>query len=340
MRSWITILALVCTLGCGTTGQPITMTVGFSSPSPQVFPTFPLSGHTALDSHDGDLVQFGKEFYLYGTSYACGFEWIGLAPNGRSKPWCGFTVQRSSDLVHWKDRTLLFDPTPYQGRCRGVGCFNPRVIYNIQTKQYVLWWAQLRGPGGHGYSAAVSNSPMGPFVEVPGSGECCSTLNHPTSDGDPFVDIDATAYFITDDHDFAAHTSQSVIRRLNADYTTEVPGDVVIQHPDAEEAQSLFYKAPFYYFIDGTDCGYCTQGARLRYYTSLSMQGPWTDRGVFSKNDCGGQPTQVSLLLLGTKEVYVMQSDLWLGKANEAGADQRWDALLFASDGTLIGPTC
>ncbi|HEU0227482.1 MAG TPA: hypothetical protein VFQ86_07075, partial [Arachidicoccus soli] len=29
----------------------------------------------AVDAHDGEIAYFNGTFYLYGTSYDCGFEW-------------------------------------------------------------------------------------------------------------------------------------------------------------------------------------------------------------------------------------------------------------------------
>jgi hypothetical protein len=50
----------------------------------------------AIDAHDGGIVRFSDAYYLYGTSYNCGFT---LLETGT--PWCGIAVYRSTDLVHW-----------------------------------------------------------------------------------------------------------------------------------------------------------------------------------------------------------------------------------------------
>src|ERR1051325_1966906 len=67
----------------------------------------------AIDAHDGGIYQFGNRFYLYGTSYGCGFRWL------TAGPFCGFRVYSSPDLVNWYDEGLLFDSTAWQTYCGG-----------------------------------------------------------------------------------------------------------------------------------------------------------------------------------------------------------------------------
>src|ERR1700710_23317 len=68
----------------------------------------------ALDAHDGEIALFDGVYYLYGTSYDCGFEW-----GNKSAPFCGFKVYTSSDLDHWTDKGYLFNAQTaiWQTRC-------------------------------------------------------------------------------------------------------------------------------------------------------------------------------------------------------------------------------
>lgn len=81
----------------------------------------------AIDAHDGEIAYFDGIYYLYGTSYDCGFEW-----GNKAAPFCGFKTYSSKDLVNWTDRGFLFDAkTPiWQLRCDGktYGCFRPHVF--------------------------------------------------------------------------------------------------------------------------------------------------------------------------------------------------------------------
>lgn len=49
---------------------------------------FDVNGN-ALDAHDGSLIQVGDTFYLYGTSYACGYRYQ------QNDQFCGFKAYSS-----------------------------------------------------------------------------------------------------------------------------------------------------------------------------------------------------------------------------------------------------
>ena len=96
------------------------------------------SAGAALDAHDGEIALFNGIYYLYGTSYDCGYEW-----GNKSSSFCGFKAYSSNDLVNWTDRGFLFDAKTaiWQTRCNGgtYGCYRPHVIYNQANKMFVLW---------------------------------------------------------------------------------------------------------------------------------------------------------------------------------------------------------
>src|SRR5689334_15020586 len=115
----------------------------------------------AIDAHDGEIAQFNGVYYLYGTSYDCGFAW-----GKKSAPFCGFNVYASPDLQTWTDKGALFDERTHvwQTRCNSntYGCFPPHVVYNDRTKQHVLWINVYDNLSG--YRVFTSKSPIGPFA--------------------------------------------------------------------------------------------------------------------------------------------------------------------------------
>ena len=116
-----------------------------------------------LDVHDGKLYYFENQYYLYGTSYNCGFRW---RTSNYTTPFCGFKSYSSTDLRTWVDEGVLFEPTQeWQSRCQVDGaCFRPKVLQNPNTLQYILWFNE--GASTYGYTVLTSDSPTGPFVEV------------------------------------------------------------------------------------------------------------------------------------------------------------------------------
>jgi hypothetical protein len=292
----------------------------------------------ALDAHDGEIAQFDGVFYLYGTSYDCGYEW-----GNHAAPFCGFKVYSSKDLVDWTDRGFLFDAqTPiWQSRCNGktYGCYRPHVVFNKKTKRYVLWINVYDNVVG--YRVFTSASPAGPFEEIaepklavnPNAAE--AGLNN--GDHDLFVDDDEMAYLAFTDWRAGGAI---MIEKLNADYTSGA-GDFVRVTPTRTEAPGMFKRNGKYYLLySDPNCGYCS-GTGTSYRTAASPLGPWSEGIKISTNSCGGQPSFVATFKLGSREIFLYGSDLWNnGAKNEAVANFYWAPLSFAVDGSINPVQC
>lgn len=135
-------------------------------------------GGRQIDAHDGAIENFNGVYYWYGTSYNCGFYWVG---SGDGRKFCGIKVYKSYDLVHWIDvgaerspagERLAFSTDPenidefWQTNCAGgSGCFRPHVLYNAKTQKYVMWVNVNKDHGGlSGARVMTSDYPEGPFV--------------------------------------------------------------------------------------------------------------------------------------------------------------------------------
>ncbi|WP_261382339.1 family 43 glycosylhydrolase [Mucilaginibacter achroorhodeus] len=293
----------------------------------------------AVDAHDGEIAQFHGVYYLYGTSYDCGFEW-----GNKGAPFCGFKVYSSKDLNNWTDRGYLFDAKTkiWQTRCDGktYGCFRPHVIYNKLTKLYVLWINVYDNVVG--YRVFTSRSPVGPFTEVaepilavngdmPAAG-----LNN--GDHDTFVDDDGIAYLAYTDW---RTKGTIVIEKLSADYLTGTGEHVKAVTSGETEAPGLFKRNGRYYVTySDPNCGYCS-GTGTSYKTAMSTLGPWSEGKRISDNSCGGQPSFVSTIKINSQAVYLYGSDLWNNAAkNEALANYYWAPLTFAADGSINPLKC
>ena len=293
----------------------------------------------AIDAHDGKLSFFNGTYYLYGTSYNCGFEW-----GNKRAPFCGFKVYTSSDLHQWKDEGFLFDAqsSTWQSRCDGktYGCFRPHVVFNARTQRYVLWINVYDNRVG--YRVFTATTPTGPFQEekeptlainsdVPVAG-----LNN--GDQDLFVDTDGTAYLAYMDW----RTKGSIaIEKLSDDYLTGT-GTVVRSVTDGRtEAPSLFQRQGTYYLVySDPNCGYCS-GTGASYRTAKFPLGPWSAGVTISNDSCGGQPSFVSEIPVHGMPTYLFGVDLWNhGAKNEAQANFYWAPLTFAPDHSIKPIIC
>lgn len=293
----------------------------------------------AIDAHDGEIAQFNGTYYLYGTSYDCGFEW-----GNKGAPFCGFKVYSSNDLVNWADKGYLFDAqTPvWQSRCDGktYGCFRPHVVYNKLNNNYVLWINVYDNV--IGYRVFSSNSPTGPFKEV---AEPKLTVNADkpraglnNGDHDIFIDGDGQGYIAFTDW---RTKGTIVIEKLSADYLTGTGECVKMVTPGSTEAPALFKRTNLYYLTySDPNCGYCP-GTGTSYRTAADPLGPWSEGISISDNSCGGQPSFVSTVKINDDEICLYGSDLWNNAAkNEALANYYWAPLAFNTDGSIKPLLC
>ena len=293
----------------------------------------------AIDAHDGEIAYFQGTYYLYGTSYDCGFAW-----QNKQAPFCGFKVYSSPDLVNWTDKGYLFDAqTPvWQTRCNGntYGCFRPHVIFNQKTGKYVLWINVYDNQTG--FRVFTSASPLGPFQEV-AEPKLAVNGNAPVAglnngDHDTFVDDDGTAYIAYTDW---RAKGAIVIEQLSPDYLSGSNRFVQGVTESKTEAPGLFKRRGIYYVTySDPNCGYCS-GTGTSYRTAPSPLGPWSKGIQISQNSCGGQPSFVSTIKLGTDSLFLYGSDLWNnGARNEALANYYWAPLSFNDDGSIKPMAC
>lgn len=299
---------------------------------------FDLSGN-AVDAHDGEIARFDGVYYLYGTSYDCGYEW-----GNKEAPFCGFKVYASTDLRNWEDKGFLFDAKTalWQTRCNGktYGCYRPHVIYNQKTGVYVLWINVYDNRVG--YRVFTSPTPVGPFSEVAeptlavNADMPVAGLNN--GDHDTFIDDDGTAYLAYTDW---RAKGAIIIEELSDDYLTGTGKHVLAVTAEKTEAPCLFKRNELYYVVySDPNCGYCS-ATGSSYKTSRSPLGPWSEPVSISSNSCGGQPSFVSTLKLDNETIYLYGSDLWNNAAkNEALANYYWAPLEFTETGAIKPLAC
>ena len=209
----------------------------------------------AVDAHDGGMYYFNNTYYLYGTSYNCGYQWQ------HGGPWCGFKVYSSLDLTHWQDQGLLFDPSSaeWQNRCTNgsFGCFRPHVLYNARTQQYILWINTINRDTPQNYRVFTSSSPTGPFSELDlptlafgRGGPQGTSFSVNNGDFNLFLDDDGvTAYIVYAYWGGSSDGGHIVVEQLNDSFTSGF-----IDNPRAAwlntsgtEAPSMFKNNGIYY---------------------------------------------------------------------------------------------
>jgi hypothetical protein len=326
--------------------------------APSAADASPQAGVTisGVDLHDGTIVKSGSTFYLYGTRYACGFQW---GTPGTS--WCGFGVATASSLSGpWSGITPLFSPTdvsPYAGMTwqqlcgnTGAGCFNPRMItrsgWGPNDGVPILWFnapADFTRTGANAYYAMGCNSLTGPCGASAGGPYGSTTKPSLWScwgNGDASIVYDNPRPPVM----LCTMPDQTISsERLTVWGTSGVQGT-----GHAHLAGLTGVESPGSYrdtasgrwvlTVSEPNCGYCT-ATGLSYATAAVPEGPYTaptntgfdapawGRRMVSASSCGGQPRTVSVIDGQPYQVI----DLWVGTRNETAASLRIEPLDYTN---------
>lgn len=254
-------LAVAVALGLATPGHASAATtstlVNFNNSGQQTV-RFDTNGN-AIDAHDGQLARYGDTYYLYGTSYDCGYRWT------INSSFCGFKVYSSPDLVHWTDRGFVVKP--YQCAL----CFRPHVIYDPVTSKYVLWTNDSSNSPSD-FRVYTSDSPTGPFTE-----QAFPTLAFSNSGWDFGLYQDpetGRAYMVDTDSPDGARGL--IVQELTPDDLTADGKYTVIHMPGPVESPSMFFRQGTYYItMSDPTCGYCSSTG-TGYLTAPTPLGPWS----------------------------------------------------------------
>lgn len=299
---------------------------------------FDVNGNS-LDAHDGSVLKVGDLYYLYGTSYACGYEYQ------RNANFCGFKVYSSPDLANWTDRGFVVAP-------HDCGfCFRPHVLHNAATGMYVLW-----SDGGGVYDVYTSSTPTGLFTQ---RGTPTLAVGGAV-DLSLFQDDNGDAYLIHNTTNVAAGlTADGVVEKLTPDYLSTT-GEFTKFGLGDVEAFTVFKRDGVYHaLMSDPSCAYCSGGTGEMTATSMlgSWSGAWYDpNGVHQSgrsepryrarlvNDtsCGGQPlAALPVTTADGSTRYYFMSDRWNGRrANESTANLFIGPMAFDGNGTLQQISC
>lgn len=279
-----------------------------------------------LDAHDGGIVQ-GEDgtFWLFGTSYDCGFRWHD--PDTR---WCGVNVYRSADIRRWTRVGLAFEPTGrWQRWCMPGGCFRPHVVQNPRTGEWVMWLNVFTGT----YRVLTADNPAGPWRLHRTAGK----VRQASGDANLFVDRDGQGWLVRTDLEGYRATASShelVVERLGG-RLLRVRGRSIRTGAAFVEAGTMWQRGDRYYLaFSDPACPYCpATGTSVQ--TAKHPTGPWSKPYRISDDSCDGQPTHVSALRVDDREVHLYQSDQWVRpdpaviEGNQAAARQAWVSLSY-----------
>lgn len=249
-----------------------------------------------INAHGGGLLYHEGRYYWYGEK------------RGQRQSQ-GVNVYSSEDLYHWTFESLALSPADDQESDIAWGCImeRPKVIYNAQTGQFVMWFhLELRGQGYEAARAAVavSDTPAGPFEFV----DSFRPNGHMSRDMTLFVDDDGAAY-----HIYAADDNFELrIARLTDDFLKPTPQDSLMFRLHREAPAVFKYGGKYYLFTSA-----CTgwEPNRAALHVADDLFGPWTSlgdpmRGPEAAITFDAQSTYV-LPVFGKKDAFIFMANRW-----------------------------
>jgi hypothetical protein len=249
-----------------------------------------------INAHGGGILYYNKTYYWFGET------------RGKSASQ-GVSVYSSKDLYNWKNEGLALEHDADSSSDITTGSImeRPKVIYNKNTQQFIMWFhLELKGKG---YSAAragvaVSNTPAGPYKFI----KSFRPNGNMSRDMTLYVEDNGTAYQI-----YSSRENYDMrIVELTPDYLSATTKDSLISS-DHREAPAIFQQDKKYYLVTSACTGWAPNEANL--YVSKSLFGNWQDTG----NPMVGKNANITFYaqsasifpVSGKKDAFIYMADKW-----------------------------
>jgi hypothetical protein len=256
-----------------------------------------------IQAHGGGILKHEGVYYWFGEDRSEDID----------PEWRAVACYASTDLVNWQFRNRVFHskvPSSEIGYGRRWVLERPKVYYNQQTKQFVMYMhIDGTGPSGEGHAylighvgIAVSDTVDGDYTWV----RHFRPLGKESRDIGQFIDEDGTAYLIFE----SRPTGGFYIAKLSDDYLDVVEATCFIRN--GLEGGALIKYDGLYYLIGSHMTGWDPNPNK--YATSTSLAGPWSefkDIAPPAKKTYGSQSTMM-VRVDGTKATTVIfMGDIW-----------------------------
>jgi len=265
-----------------------------------------------MDIHDGNILFYNNLYYYYGTGYGKCIEINSTsgcdgAVFGES---CGFhynhnlSLFTSNDLMTW---TPAPEP-PFQIArdfpLPNIVMFCTKVIYNINTKKFILWFNWNTNKGFIGVAESIS--PFGPFKVV---NQQINTLERDwPSDFGLYQDEETGDGFVI-------YSGQNIvnIESVTRDFYETLGAVNSSQQigPTYVEAPAMFKRNNLYYASTGAECCYCQQGSAAVLYVASHPLGPYSNITVLSANAKSQQTDITKYYDSDGNEHFIYRGDMW-----------------------------
>lgn len=264
-----------------------------------------------INAHGGGILYHDGIYYWYGEYKGDSTYWNPKVPSWecyRTEAG-GVGCYSSTNLVDWKFEGVVL-PSDTEDEKSELHYSNvlerPKVIYNDQTKKFVMWLhVDSHDYGKAAAGVAVSDTPNGKF-EYLGSMRPNGVMSR---DMTLFKDDDGKAY-----HVYSSEENRTLYISLLSDDYLKPEGTFTRNFVDqSREAPAVFkHKGKYYILSSG-----CTawDPNQAEYAVADSMLGEWTVMG----NPCSGKDADITfygqsthvLKIEGKEDAYIAMFDKW-----------------------------
>lgn len=243
-----------------------------------------------INAHGGGVLFYKGVYYFFGE-VKTGKTWLVPGQNWEDYrvPAGGISCYSSPDLKHWKNRGVVLKPTTDvkdSDLDTGRVIERPKVIYNEQTKKFVMWIHIDKND--YNYSrggVAISDSPVGPYRYLGSVQPNGQMLRDMTL----FKDTNGKAYLI-----YSSEGNNTMhVCLLSKDYLKPTKTYSRIFVNRRRESPTIFKSEGKYFLITSGCSGWSPNAAS--YAVADNILGPWTEFG----NPCKGPHAEETFFAQG-----------------------------------------
>lgn len=284
-----------------------------------------------IHAHGGGMIKYEDYYYWYGEY------------RDSSNFFLGVRCYRSKDLVNWEYRGEVLAPSSHSelNRCNVE---RPKVMYNKNTKEFVMWmhWENGVHYGEARAAVAYCNSPDGKFTYQGSSRPMVNSgvMDHDlpgymSRDCSVFVDTDGKGYFISSSNE----NMDLHLYELTSDYKQIASLKAKLFVGMQREAPCLIKRNGYYYLITSGCTGW--QPNQSKYTYSKDLASGWSSQiNLGNANTFRSQPAYI-IAVQGTETTsFLYTGDRWAGAWSGKVNDSQyvWLPLVFDSDTKLELP--
>ena len=212
---------------------------------------------------------------------------------------------RSTDLINWEFRGDLLTRQS-NPELANANIERPKVIYNEQTKKFVMWMHyEISTDYSYARAAvAVSDDIEKPFTYL----KSFRPFGNMSRDCTLFKDTDGSAYFLS----AARENYDMMVYKLTDDYLDTKEHLLTLWPGGHREAPALVKRGDYYFMITSGCTGWAPNQAKYAY--AKSIRGPWSDlTDIGNSTTFDSQSTYILPIEGNETTSYLYVGDRWDG---------------------------